>query len=164
MYAAAFSHTPAAFRSIRHAAACSLVISALGFLGGCSGTTTNPPTAVPSQDTPSTMVSSNPQDQILEHSCFDCHSERNMVSWNVHLTPSYVFGASKARQALDLSAWPDYSASRKHAEMAAITQVIEDGSMPPGDYALLHPSASPSDQQRRIVLQWAASRLPPVAP
>jgi hypothetical protein len=71
----------------------------------------------------------------------DVIPSENTATWNARLAPSYIFGSSKARQALDFSAWPDYSASRRRAEMAATTQFIEDGSMP-GDYALLHPSAS----------------------
>jgi len=46
--------------------------------------------------------------------------------------------------------------------MEAITKVIEDGSMPPGDYSFLHLSGRLSDQQRRLVLQWSAPKLPAV--
>lgn len=163
MYPVAVSRASAAFRPIRHVSAC--LLAGFVFLVGCSSKTTNPPTVTPSADASVALVSSYLQvDQVLEHSCFDCHSDQKSASWNARLAPSYLFGASKARQALDFSAWPDYNASRKRAEMAAITQVIEDDSMPPGDYALLHPSAGLSDQQRRQVLQWAAPKLPPVAP
>jgi Haem-binding domain len=165
MYPAAFSPTTAALLSSRRASVCLLAVFVLTFVGACSGTTANPSTALASSDVSSTMISSNPQvDQALEHSCFDCHSDRNAAPWNARLAPSYIFGASKAREALDFSAWRSYSPSRKREEMEAIAKVIEDGSMPPGDYGLLHPSANPSAQQRRLVLQWAAPKLPPVAP
>jgi hypothetical protein len=38
---------------------------------------------------------------------------------------------------------------------AEITSVVADGSMPPGDYDFLHPSAKLNDEQKSIVLQWA---------
>lgn len=94
--------------------------------------------------------------QALDNSCFGCHSSAPTLPWNAKLAPSYIFGAGDARKTLNFSAWSSYNAARRRAAMAEIAKVVEDGSMPPWDFRVLHPSSALSSDQRQIVLAWAS--------
>lgn len=133
---------------------------------GCSGANANAPVAPTGNAAPSIVLNSNPEVvRTLNSSCFTCHSENGVASGFGKIAPSYLFGVGDARKSLDFSAWQSYSASQKSDELAAITKVIKDGSMPPGDYAFLHPAARLSDAQRQILLEWTAREHPaPVTP
>jgi hypothetical protein len=94
--------------------------------------------------------------QALDNSCFGCHSSAATLPWNAKLAPSYIFGADDARKTLNFSAWDSYDTARRRAAMAEIAKVVEDGSMPPWDFRVLHPSGALSNDQRQIVLDWAS--------
>lgn len=86
---------------------------------------------------------------------FDCHSDGGIGPWNAKLAPSYLFGTHKAQEVLNFSNWPALDTKQRSAIAAEITSVVANGSMPPGDYGFLHPSAKLNDEQKSIVLQWA---------
>ena len=93
---------------------------------------------------------------ILLRACFDCHSNQ-APSLGARLAPSYLFGLDKARQALNFSRWSAYPVQRRRAELIGIAKVVDDGSMPPGDYAFFHRSAQLSAVQKQALLGWASS-------
>jgi hypothetical protein len=95
---------------------------------------------------------------VLGNSCFDCHSDQGSGPWNAKLAPTYLFGAHKGREVLNFSSWPALNAKQRSAIAAAITTAVANGSMPPGDYAFLHPSARLDDDQKKLVTQWAAAQ------
>lgn len=70
---------------------------------------------------------------------------------------SAIFDAGDARHALNSFDWNNYRLSRKRTAMAAIAKVLKDGSMPPWDYALPHPSAGLNHARRQLIMRWAAS-------
>jgi hypothetical protein len=141
-----------------------MTTAALLAMAGCSGTSANTP-VVSANGSASTLVSSNPAvERALETSCFDCHSDQKSGPWNIKLAPSYLFGLNGARASLNFAEWHSYSVDRRKAEMAVITKAIEDGSMPPWDYELLHPSGRLTDEQRQQLLQWAAADHAPNTP
>lgn len=141
-----------------------MTTAALLAIAGCSGTSANTP-VVSANGSASTLVSSNPAvERALETSCFDCHSDQKSGLWNIKLAPSYLFGLNGARASLSFAEWHSYSVDRRKAEMAVITKAIEDGSMPPWDYELLHPSGRLTDEQRQQLLQWAAADHAPNTP
>jgi hypothetical protein len=129
--------------------------SAVMLVGGLSGTDAQPPQLSANSNT----LAADPQvEQALKRACYDCHSNEKPTSWNAHLAPSYLFGVDKARAALNFSDWSSYSAQRKRAELETIRKVVEDGSMPPGDYVFFHPGAKLSGDEKRALLQWTASQ------
>jgi hypothetical protein len=101
---------------------------------------------------------------ILANSCFDCHSHDGSGAIAAKMAPSYLFGAAKARQELDLSDWTMMSADQRRVTANAIAHAVENGSMPPGDYLTFHPSAELSDKQKRIIAAWATNPLPDPLP
>jgi hypothetical protein len=94
--------------------------------------------------------------ETLTNSCFDCHSDRSSGSWGAKFAPSYLFGANKGRAVLNFSDWSTMDAKQRSAMAAAIAAVVDRGSMPPGDYNFFHPSGRLSDEQKKLLIQWAA--------
>ena len=130
-------------------------------MSSCSSGSGNSPAVVNSSVASTGAAASDPQvHQALENSCFDCHSERGASTWNATLAPSYLFGASSARRALNFSEWQSYTADKRKAERLAIAKTVADGAMPPGDYDFLHPAARLTANQKQLVLQWAAEAKP----
>jgi hypothetical protein len=133
---------------------CGLSICAIWLIAGCSNTSSLPPVAGGLSAT-DTLTSDSQVHEILANSCFDCHSDGATGPWNAKLAPSYLFGEHKAQEELNFSNWPALDSKQRSLIAAEITSVVADGSMPPGDYGFLHPSAKLNDEQKSLVLQWA---------
>lgn len=113
--------------------------------------------AQPSQDSLADVPQVGP---ILANSCFDCHNNKGSGAAAAKFAPSYLFGAAKARQALDLSDWTMMTADQRHAVANAIERAVASGSMPPGDYLAFHSSAKLDANQKRAIADWAANPVP----
>jgi hypothetical protein len=82
---------------------------------------------------------------IAATSCYDCHS--NETDWRVY---AYVAPVSwlvrrdveDGRDKLNFSEWDDGEETDKAVD------VVEDGSMPPWQYTLVHPGARLSDEEK----------------
>jgi Haem-binding domain len=57
---------------------------------------------------------------------------------------------------LNFSDWQSYDAERRAAERNRIEQSVSAGSMPPGDYTMLDHSARIGEDQKQVLLKWAA--------
>ncbi len=87
---------------------------------------------------------------IAVGACYDCHS--NESDWPVY---SYVAPMSwlvrrdvdNGREALNFSTW-----DQGEQETHDAAEVVEEGSMPPTQYRLLHSEARLSDEERQILV------------
>ena len=123
-------------------------------IAGCS--TSKEPATFGSTPPGSTKpVSSEPVNAILQQSCFQCHSTGGVAPWYAAVSPTYL-AANSAREVLNFSDWQTYDAAKKARELKNIEQSVSAGSMPPGDFTVLDPSARLSDDQKRELLKWAA--------
>jgi Haem-binding domain len=128
-----------------------------GLIAGCSSSDNKASLELRPASTNS--LSADPQVcEILATSCFDCHSDQGSGPWNAKLAPSYLFGANKARSALNFSNWWNLDGKQRRAMASTIAAVVDSGSMPPGDYDFFHPSAKLSDEQKELVLQWTSQQ------
>jgi mono/diheme cytochrome c family protein len=122
----------------------------LGMLSGGCSSSRQPAAPV------ANAVSADPAvDAILTTSCFQCHSNRGSAPWYAAVSPTYL-AANSARGVLNFSDWQSYDADQKVAELKRIAQSVGAGSMPPGDYTALDHSARLSEDQKQILLKWAA--------
>ncbi len=88
-------------------------------------------------------------ESLARAACYDCHS--NETEWPIY---SYVAPMSwlvrsdveRGRDELNFSEWDDHSDAHDAAEE------IENGSMPPRQYRLMHPGARLSDKERRALI------------
>jgi Haem-binding domain len=89
--------------------------------------------------------------RIAEASCYDCHS--NETDWPVY---SYVAPMSwlvrkdveDGRDELNFSTWDEDDNDADDA-----IETIEDGSMPPRRYTILHRGASLSEDEQRVLIE-----------
>ena len=150
---------PAGRRPFAGCVAASILAGLL--IAGCSSSSDNSTTMAENNIPATGAAASEPQvHQALANSCFDCHSDRGASTWNGMLAPSYLFGAGSARRTLNFSEWQTYDAQERKAEREAVATAVADGSMPPGDYDFLHPSARLTGEQKQLVLQWASGAKP----
>jgi uncharacterized membrane protein len=127
----------------------SLALSLL--IAGCSSSQQPASTEAHTTD-----VSTDPQvNAILQSSCFQCHSSTGSAPWYAAVSPTYL-AANSARGVLNFSDWQTYDAEKRAAELKSIEQAVSGGSMPPGDYTALDHRAQLSDDQKQILLKWAA--------
>lgn len=78
---------------------------------------------------------------ILQTSCYDCH-----------FTGS---NAEKARNAMNFDTWDEYRATKKIGLLADISKVVKEQKMPPGKYLERKPEAKLSEEQVKLLSEWA---------
>jgi len=116
-------------------------------------------------DNRSTNADFAPVSKILQSSCVDCHS----VTPRLVAYPYYAsFPIAKDTIARDMlegqksfKLTEDQVSGKElisNIDLAKITTVVEEGSMPPLRYKALHWDASLNPQQRAAILKYIASR------
>jgi hypothetical protein len=95
---------------------------------------------------------------ILERSCKDCHSSKTEWPWYSNVSPVSWYlknHIDDGRRALSLSDWGTYAQRKRETKLHEICEQVEAGQMPIKSYLLLHPSAKLSDDDRRVLCEWA---------
>ena len=84
--------------------------------------------------------------QLFNDACADCHSNQTDWKWYSNVAPSSWLVQSdvdEGRARLNLSEW-----DKAQGEVYEAAEAIEEGSMPPWQYKLLHGSARLSDHEK----------------
>ena len=107
---------------------------------------TNPPIqSEPNWDSPETRA-------LAKTACFDCHSnETNWGLWYESVAPSswlVQHDVEEGRQYLNFSEWDQNGQPR---EIDELWRVVENGSMPPGQYLILHAEAKLTAEQANLL-------------
>lgn len=102
----------------------------------------NPPVqSEPNWDSPETRA-------LAVTACFDCHSnETKWNRWYTQVAPAswlVQHDVEEGRQILNFSEWDQ---GGKPREMEEMWEVLQRGSMPPGQYLILHPEAKLTPEQ-----------------
>jgi cytochrome c553 len=130
---------------------------ACGSSGGPAGA------SAPQASAPGASAALPEPPQALVIACYDCHSDRADAPWNARLAPSY-WASGSARKDLDFSEWSAYDGARRTGALLAIAKSVNEGSMPPHDYKLLHPAAKLSAADKAAILAWTAMASPARTP
>ena len=100
---------------------------------------------------------------ILEQSCFDCHSNRTRWPWYSYVAPTswLVIGhVDHARSHMNFSTWPELTADDGRAEaklyLEEICEMVQERTMPLSSYLFIHRSAHLSDTEIRALCGWTA--------
>ena len=96
--------------------------------------------------------------QILQNSCYDCHS--NKTEWPLY---SYVAPVSwlvsnhvqKGRRHLNFSEWGTYDPKRQSKKIKEIWDEVSEGEMPLTSYLMAHPKAKLSPNDISLLKEWA---------
>jgi cytochrome c551/c552 len=111
---------------------------------------TNPPVvSEPNWGSPQTRA-------LAQRACFDCHSNETTWPWYSKIAPvSWLVAkdVNEGRQKLNFSDWARAGQSRRDEDpQEEIVRNIENGSMPPWYYTLLHPTASLSAEEKQQLI------------
>jgi len=114
---------------------------------------TNPP-IVQSAEMPGDVES------IMRESCFDCHSNETKWPWYSRIAPGsflITYDVNEGRKHLNFSDFSGMDSFDSSDVADELIEVLEEGKMPVPQYLILHPSASLSDSETEILLNWAES-------
>lgn len=120
------------------------------------------PTVDPKQDY--LMVSGAPAEvgKILKAACYDCHSYESKYPWYSYVAPiSFLVQnhIEEGRSKVNFSKWGSSSAHDLAEAAEEIPETIAEGEMPLWDYAMMHPEARLSKDEKRALLFWFRARM-----
>ena len=99
--------------------------------------------------------------QILQKSCYDCHSNHTRYSWYTNIQPAGWMMARHIRlgkSELNFSEFSSYSKRRQISKLKAIAHQIEDNEMPLKSYKLLHKKARLSALEKKLIISWMRNK------
>jgi Haem-binding domain len=98
--------------------------------------------------------------QILEKSCYDCHSNITAYPWYFNIQPVAWFLADhieEAKHELNFSKFASYSPRRQYHKMEEIEGEVSEGEMPLSSYTLIHTDAKLDEKQKNALIEWSKS-------
>ena len=106
------------------------------------------------------MAETNPSEDvknILETTCFDCHSAKTKYPWYNSITPVNYWLDEHIRDGkkhLNFSKWNEYSLKKKAHKMDELYEEVEEGEMPLSSYTWTHSEAKLAPAQITAVVAW----------
>ena len=97
---------------------------------------------------------------ILENSCYDCHSNNTNYPWYSQVQPIRLImdhHVEEGKEELNFSEFANYSERRKRNKMRAISEQIEKSKMPLPSYLWLHSDANLSNEEKKILMDFISS-------
>lgn len=110
-------------------------------------------------DTDFMVVNVVPQSiyNLLQTSCYDCHSNNTSYPWYNKVQPvAWILEnhIEEGKAELNFSEWDNYSKRRKKSKLKSIISQIEDDKMPLTSYTLIHRDAVLSKEQKTEIIDW----------
>lgn len=96
--------------------------------------------------------------EILDRSCFDCHSSVTRWPWYSQVAPvSWLVAqdVKEGRRHLNFSEWQGYKPGIRRAKLEAIIDEMDNAEMPPATYLVLHRDAALLPAERERIAAWA---------
>ncbi len=97
---------------------------------------------------------------VMSRSCNDCHSNKTLYPWYSHISPFSWFLKSHidaGRGEMNLSTWNTYPVKKKVRKLEEICEMMETRAMPLPSYLWIHRDAVLTDDQSRMLCDWANS-------
>lgn len=101
---------------------------------------------------------------ILSAKCGDCHSMQTAVPAYGHFAPaSWLIERDivKGRAAMNLSRWESYTSDQQETLKGKIAHEVKRHEMPPAQYLAVHWNARLTDEDTRVLAQWAGPEPEP---
>jgi hypothetical protein len=118
----------------------------------------NPPIVTGETLEDSTAVPAEVQ-MIMSRSCNDCHSNKTLYPWYSQISPFNWFLADhieEGRTEMNFSVWNTYTPKKKLKKLDEISEQIETKEMPLPSYLWIHRDAILSEEQSKLIRDWAA--------
>jgi len=105
------------------------------------------------------LVNNTPENigNLLQVSCYDCHSNNTNYPWYKKLQPIAWFledHIKNGKTDLNFSEWDEYSNRRKNSKLKSIISQIEDDEMPLFSYTLVHRDAVLTEPEKELVIEY----------
>lgn len=97
---------------------------------------------------------------ILQNSCYDCHSNNTNYPAYSYIQPArYLMEKhiKEGKEELNFNDWTNYSVRKQRNKLNGIIEQIEDDKMPLDSYTLIHKNAKLSDQQKVEMINWLSA-------
>ena len=116
----------------------------------------------PQVDDALTLKAPTEVQNILQNSCYDCHSFETKWPWYSNIAPVSFFVANhvdEARKALNFSTWDtiDEEVKVKRLKRAIIT--VKNEMMPKPTYAMAHEETKLNDNEKKLLIEWFENEL-----
>ncbi len=99
---------------------------------------------------------------ILEKSCYDCHSNHTEYPWYFNFQPVAGWLANhveEGKDELNFSEFDSYKLKRKIHKLKEVIDEIKEGEMPMNSYLIIHKEAKLSEEQKNQLIQWAEASM-----
>lgn len=116
---------------------------------------TNPPVRGP-------LVTPLQIGSLITRACYDCHSNQTKWPWYSHIAPvSWIVAHDvfRGRQELNFSEWSTYYPATRRRKFQWMRRVLQERTMPPTLYILIHRSAHLTNSDRTTLEQWIQHQL-----
>ena len=98
--------------------------------------------------------------QLLQTSCYDCHSNNTTYPWYSKLQPVDWWldhHVTEGKRELNFNEFASYSLRKQYGKLKKIGDEVKEGGMPLSSYTLIHTYAKLDDQQKNTIINWANS-------
>jgi len=96
--------------------------------------------------------------QILQRSCYDCHSNNTVYPWYAAVQPVAWWlndHVTEGKSELNFSEFAAYDTKRAVRKLQAVADEVHERHMPHKSYLLAHPAAKLTDADVALVTTWA---------
>lgn len=105
-------------------------------------------------------VYSMPQnvDAILKKACYDCHSNNTIYPWYVAIQPIAWWMAdhvNEGKRKLNFSEFASYKPKKQDHKLEEFVESQTDKWMPISSYTFAHKNARLTDEERKVLIDWA---------
>ncbi|HSV11173.1 MAG TPA: heme-binding domain-containing protein [Hanamia sp.] len=100
--------------------------------------------------------------QILNVSCYDCHSNTTKYPWYWHVQPgAWILSNhfNDGKKEVNFSIFSTYPAAKQYRKFKEIGEQVQKGEMPLSSYTFIHRDAVLNAQQKQLLEDWAASSM-----
>ena len=103
-------------------------------------------------------------EQILQVSCYDCHSNMTAYPWYANVQPAAWFLANHVedgKKHLNFSEFTNLPLFVQNHKLEETKEMVEEKEMPLDSYTYfgLHPEADLSETERQKIIDWADSQM-----
>lgn len=95
--------------------------------------------------------------QILERSCFDCHSNNTVYPWYYRLQPAgwwLKHHVDEGKGGLNFSEYGNMSVEDQDHMLEELGEAVSEGWMPLNSYLWIHKNASLTPEQQMLIKKW----------
>lgn len=96
--------------------------------------------------------------QLIQTSCYDCHSNNTVYPWYSEIQPVAWWLAdhvNEGKSKLNFSEFASYKPKKADHKLEEVIEMIREGEMPLKSYSLVHGDAKLSESQKTSIISWA---------